>query len=132
MNQWKQFLRSNRVLSIWGKMQNGVSTEWNVTFMAFFKKALNDLEVKIRFYDVTDGKRFVAGDSIMTPSRGQRVLSSSMVLERGQGFVPNKKYVMTLAGRQNELLASTSFYLRGRNETYSGKVTFTDKETRGN
>lgn len=126
-NAFVRFLRANNKKHIWPTKTN--KKQWKFEFMAFFTQALDDLEVKIKFYDVTDIKKFVAADSFYTPSRGQKILASNMVLEQPR-FAVNRKYLMQVMSPRGRLLASTSFWLRGQKEVYSGRVTFTDEETR--
>ena len=105
------------------------SKRWKIRFFAFFKRKFNDVEVKVKFFDITEGKRFIAGDSIYLGSRGQPILASYMDLE-APPFAVNRKYAMYITTGRNNLLASTQFWLRGKKETYSGKVTFSDDEAK--
>ncbi len=124
---WMRFLRVNKTVHIWPKDKK--KGTWKFEFMAFFNRALNDLEVKIKFYDVTESKRFVAADTFYTPERGQSILSSNVVVEKPE-FAPNRKYLMEVVSARGSLLSSTTFWLRGQEEVYSGRVTFSDDETR--
>jgi len=122
------WLRRNRQLHIWPDKTK--KKQWKFEFMAFFARPLNDLEVKIRFFDVTEGKKFIAADSFYIPQRGQRIFASNMLLEQPR-FEVNRKYMMQVIGpRRNTVLANTTFWLRGQKERYSGRVTFTDEDTR--
>jgi hypothetical protein len=121
------FLRKYHTTKIWPDKRN--KKEWRFEFMAFFKRKHNDLEVKVRFYDITSGKKFIAGDSIFLAKRGQKILASDMVLEKPR-FQPNRKYLMYIVTARKVLLAQTKFWLRGKTETYSGRVTFSEKEAR--
>ena len=122
------WLRRNNKKHIWPEKKQ--KKKWEFEFMAFFRRPLNDLECKIRFFDITDRKKFIAADSFYTPQRGQKILASKMVLEKPR-FEVNRKYLMqVISPRGNTLLASTIFWLRGRRETYSGRVTFSDEDAR--
>lgn len=122
------WLRRHRKKHLWPDRKD--KKKWQFEFMAFFRRPLNDLECKIRFFDITEGKKFIAADSFYTPQRGQKILASKMVLEKPR-FSVNRKYVMqVISPRGNVLLASTVFWLRGQRETYSGRVTFSDEEAR--
>ena len=126
--RFASWLRRNRKKQIWPDKKN--KKQWKFEFMAFFRTKLNDLEVKIRFFDVTEGKKFIAADNFYTPQRGQKILASNMVLEQPR-FAVNRKYLMQVVSpRRNALLSSTTFWLRGQKERYSGRVTFTDEEAR--
>lgn len=124
-----RFLRSNRLQHIWPQKSN--KDEWRVEYMAFFPRPLDDLEVTIKFYDVTQGrKKFVTADTVYTPAKGERILSSTLVLDKNQ-FGPNQKYAMLVLNARRQVLAQTAFWLRGETERYSGRVTFTEDEARG-
>jgi hypothetical protein len=121
------FLRSNKKLHIWPEKEK--KKEWRFEFMAFFARPLNDLEVTVKFYDVTEGKKFIAGDTFYIPNKGQRIFASNMVLNQPR-FAVERKYMMTILNAQQAALASTTFWLRGEREHFSGKVTFTDEDTK--
>jgi hypothetical protein len=122
-----RFLQANRKQHIWPDKNN--KKEWRFEFMAFYARPLNDLEVTVKFYDVTEGKKFVAADTFYTPQKGQRILASSMTLNKPR-FEVNRKYQMYVLSARQAVLASTEFWLRGEKEHYSGRVTFTDDETK--
>ena len=85
-----RFLRANRKIHIWPDKKK--KDQWKFEFMAFFTVPLNDLEVKIKFFDITEGKKFIAADSFYTPSRGQRILASNMVLEKPRFEINRNSY----------------------------------------
>ena len=122
-----RFLKANRRKDIWPADKK--ETRWKVEFFAFFKRKHTDVEVKIKFFDVTEGKRFIAGDSIFLAQRGQPILSSNIVLEKPR-FRVNRKYAMYITDAHNNMLASATFWLRGKREVYSGRVNFSDDEAR--
>lgn len=122
-----RWLRGNRKQHIWPDKEN--KKQWTFEFMAFFNRPLNDIEVKIKFYDVTDIKKFVAADSFYIRQRGETIFSSNMILEKPR-FNVDRKYRMEVLSPRNQLLSSSEFWLRGQKERYSGKVTFTDEEAR--
>lgn len=124
---WIKFLRSNKMDHIWPDKDN--QKQWKFEFMAFFNGKLNDVEVNVKFYDVTEEKKFIAADSYYL-DRGQTIFASNMVLEQPR-FEVNRKYQMfILSARTSKVLASTIFWLRGKGEVYSGRVTFSDEDTR--
>ncbi|MFZ5786863.1 MAG: hypothetical protein ACOY3Y_10510 [Acidobacteriota bacterium] len=124
-----RFLQSNRKEQLWPEKKN--KKEWRYEFMAFFARPHNDIEVTVKFYDVTEGKKFIAADSFYLAGRGQRILASSMVLNRPR-FDVNRKYNMVVLNpKGGNALASATFWLRGEKERYSGKVTFSDADTKG-
>ena len=72
----------------------------------------------------------MAGDTFYLPDRGQRIFASSMTLNKPR-FSVNRKYtMMVVSAKQQQVIASAIFWLRGEKEHYSGKVTFTDDETK--
>lgn len=124
---WLHFLRVNKIQYVWPNKK--APKKWRFEFMAFFQRALKDVEVKIKFYDITDIKKFIAADSFYL-NRDQTIFASDMEVE-SPPFSVNRKYKMfVLSARTNRVLAATSFWLRGKGEVYSGKVTFTDEETK--
>jgi hypothetical protein len=60
--------------------------------------------------------------------RGDRVLFNSVEFDK-EDVEGNKKYMMTLEDR-HRIIASGTFILREEGPHYSGKVTFTDEETK--
>jgi hypothetical protein len=120
-----RFLRQQRTKRL--KPVKPGADHWRIEFMAFFRRPIADSEVKVRFYDVTRGKRFVAADSVYTSARGQRILSSSFTLEKPK-FQVGRKYLMYILNARNISLATAHFELDGKRETYSGRVEFTDEE----
>ena len=106
--------------------------QWKVHFAAFFKKPLNDVEVQAKLYDITPGQPRVMMASFdqYLDERGQRSLVSSMVLERKQ-FGVNKQLMVTIESH-GSVLATGKFKILGDAEKASGKVDFSDEDTKGN
>ena len=102
---------------------------WDIEYIAFFAQPLNDNEIQVKFYDITQGKKFVAGDPQYTRERGSRIFGSSIVLAKPE-FDVRKHYMMTIESR-NRTIATTTFWLLGKGANYSGKVEFSDSEARG-
>jgi hypothetical protein len=115
---------------VWPKEEKGDHVVWNLEYIAFFASPLNDNEVNVKFYEVTGGAhRYVAGDEQYTRERGTRTFASNIALGTPE-FEVNKKYMMTVESG-HRIIASTTFWLRGKGPNYSGKVEFTDEETKG-
>jgi hypothetical protein len=115
---------------VWPKEEKGNDhVSWNVEYIAFFSQPLNDREVNVKFFDITGGgHRFVAGDEQYQREKGTRIFASNITLGTPE-FEVNKRYMMTVeTGRR--IIASTMFWLRGKGPNYSGKVEFTDEETK--
>ena len=93
------------------------------------KRPLNGNEITVKFWEVSGGsQRFVAGDEQYTRERGSRIFSASITVAKPE-FETNKQYLMTVESGSH-VLAQTKFWLRGKGPTYSGKVEFTDEETK--
>jgi hypothetical protein len=106
--------------------------QWKIYFAAFFKSPLNDVEVQAKLYDITPGQPRVMMSSFdqYLDERGQRSLVSSMVLERKQ-FGVNKQLMVTIESG-GKVIAAGKFKILGDVEKSSGKVDFSDEETKGN
>ncbi len=116
---------------VWPKEESGNDhAVWNLEYMAFFAQPLNDNEAAVKFFEITGGAhRFIASDSQYTRDKKTRVLASNILLEK-PSFDANKRYMMTIeSGRR--VIASTTFWLRGKGASYSGKVEFSDEEVKG-
>ncbi len=107
--------------------------QWKIYYAAFFKRPLNDLEVKVTIYDVTDGsQRFIDSWEEFLTERNQRVIIGNLKLKRQEGKVnPNSKILMVMESK-GAIVASASFFILGEGKKFSGKVEFTDEETKGN
>jgi len=116
---------------VWPKEEKGNDhAVWNVEYIAFFAQPLNDNEVNVKFFEVTGGShRFVAGDEQYTREKGSRIFASNINLAKPE-FETNRKYMMTVESRRR-IIATTTFWLRGKGPNYSGKVEFSDEEARG-
>jgi hypothetical protein len=102
---------------------------WNLEYIAFFAQPLNDSEIQVKFYDITNGgQKYVAGDPQYTREKGSRIFGSSIQLAKPE-FDVRKHYYMTVeSGRR--VIAATKFWLLGKGANYSGKVEFSDEETK--
>lgn len=108
------------------KFKENVTTKsWKIYFAAFFRKPLNDLEVTVKLYDVSTGRRHLINSfEQFTEGRGQKTLISSVKLER-EYFGVNKKILMVMESRKT-VLAQGTFHILGKAEKLSGKVDFTE------
>jgi len=111
-------------------IENKEKKEWKIYYAAFMKKPVGDLEVTIKLYDVTDGrKRVISSFEQYLSERGQMSIVSYLELER-QYFEPNRKILMTVETYRGQVLASGTFRILGEVEKFSGKVDFTEEETK--
>jgi hypothetical protein len=106
-------------------IENKKTKSWKIYFAAFFRKPLNDLEVTVKLYDVTTGRRHLVNSfEQYTEGRGQKTLISSIKLER-EYFGVNKKIMIVMESRKS-VLAQGTFYIIGEAEKRSGSVDFTN------
>jgi len=123
-------VQGNKTDKIWPTEEDGADKgTWNIEYIAFFAQPLNDSEIQVKFFDITSGKKYVAGDAQYTRERGSRVFSSSIQLAKPE-FDVRKHYMMTAESR-GRIIATTSFWLLGKGANYSGKVEFSDSEAKG-
>ena len=122
-------LQKGRIDKIWPSEEKGDTGKWNLEYIAFFAQPLDDSEIQVKFYDITQGeKKFVAGDPQMTRERGSRIFGASIELAKPE-FDVRKHYMMTIESR-GRTLATTTFWLLGKGETHSGKVEFSDADAK--
>lgn len=105
--------------------------QWIIYYAAFFKKPLNDLEIKVTIYDVTDGaQRFIDSWEEFLTERNQRVIVGKLKLKKQDGKVnPNSKILMVMESR-GKIVASSSFYILGEGKKFTGKVEFSEEEAK--
>jgi hypothetical protein len=123
-----QALQASKTDKIWPTEEDGDKGSWNIEYIAFFEKPLMDSEIQVKFYDITSGKRYVAGDPQYTREKGSRIFGSSIQLAKPE-FDVRKHYMMTVESR-GRVLATTSFWLLGKGAQYSGKVDFSEEDTK--
>jgi hypothetical protein len=102
---------------------------WTLEYIGFFAKPLNDTEVSVKFWETTAGsQRFVAGDEQYISDKTTRVFAARITVGKPE-FEANKKYMMTMESR-GRVIATASFWLRGKGPNYTGKVEFSDDEAK--
>lgn len=105
--------------------------QWKIYYAAFFKRPIDDLEVKVKLYDITDGsRRMVSSFEVFLDQRGETALLAYVILER-EYFGVNKKIYMTIEDHRGRVLAAGDFKIIGEAEKFDGKVDFTEDETKG-
>ncbi len=107
--------------------ENTTTKSWKIYYAAFFRKPLNDLEVTVKLYDITNGgKKMINSYEQYLDRRGERSIISHITLER-EFFGVNRRILMVMESR-NYILAMTRFWIAGKGEKYSGEVDFTDDD----
>jgi len=102
---------------------------WKIHYAAFFRKPLNDLEVTVKLYDVTGGKKkLINSYEQYLDRRGERSVISNITLER-EFFGVNRKIMMVMENRKY-ILAMAKFWIVGEGEKYSGEVDFTKDDSK--
>ncbi len=123
-------LQKGKIDKIWPTEEKGDDKgTWDLEYLAFFAQPLDDSEIQVKFYDITHGdKKYVAGDPQYTRERGSRIFGSSIQLAKPE-FDVRKHYMMTIESK-GRIIATTTFWLLGKGANYSGKVEFSDSDTR--
>ena len=103
--------------------------KWKVYFAAFLKTKLDDLEYLIKIYEVSGkDKRLVESFEQYTTDRGQQTLTSYLTLDKKTVGV-NKELLVTVEYK-NKVLASGTLRVLGEGEKNSGKVDFSEEDTK--
>ena len=118
-------LKSMNKTTLWYDKKTG---KVKIEYAAFFSHPLNDVQVNLVIYDITNGARDHRGSWEQFMRRGDRVLFNSITMDK-EDFEMNKKYRFVIEERGKNI-ASGEFILRGEGPHYSGKVEFTDEETK--
>lgn len=110
--------------------ENKETKSWKVFFIGFLKAPLNDLEYLVKIYDVTGRQHMLLSTfEQFTDSRGQKTLTSNVILERKQ-FGVNKELLVTMEYK-GRVLASGRLKILGEGDKFSGKVDFSEEEAAG-
>jgi hypothetical protein len=104
--------------------------QWKIFYVAFFKRPVDDLEVTVKFIDVTDGnRRMVESYEQYLTQRKQRVITGDMRLRKDpSAYDPNSKIIMQIESK-GSIVAQTTFTLEGEGPRYKGQVSFDEDET---
>ena len=118
-------LKSMNKSTLWYDKKTG---KLKIEYVAFFSQPLNDVQVNLVIYDITNGGKDRRGSWEQFMRRGDRVLFNSITLDK-EDFEMNKKYRLVIEDR-GKVIASGEVIVRGEGPHYSGKVEFTDEETK--
>ena len=113
--------------TLWYDKKTGKLT---LQYAAFFAQPVNDVQVMLFLTDITNGAHVQKVSTEQFMEKGKRVLFNSVVFDK-EDIEGNKKYLLTLENRRH-IIASGTFILREEGPHYSGKVTFTDDDTKAN
>jgi hypothetical protein len=99
-----------------------------VQYAAFFAQPVNDSQVMLVIYDITSGAHTqkVATENFI--NHGDRVLFNSVTLDK-EDLEGNKKYLFAIE-YHHRAIASTQLILRMEGPHYSGKVSFSEDDTK--
>jgi hypothetical protein len=103
--------------------------EWRIYYAAFFKKPLNDMEIKVTVYDATD-KRFIASWEEYLTERGQRAIVGRMNLKREEGKLDANTKVLVVMESGGKIIASATIYVLGQAKKRSGRADFSEEDTK--
>jgi hypothetical protein len=109
--------------------EDKTNKNWKIYFAAFLSKPLDDIEILVKLYDVSGrSKSLLATFEQFTDERGQRTIISQFTLERDLVGV-NKDVIIELE-HKGRRLAAGQFRILGEEERFSGKVDFSDDDTK--
>lgn len=100
--------------------------KWKIHFIGFLKQPLRDLEYIVKIYEVGKGQQLLSSFEQFTDERGQKTLTSSVVLDRKQ-FGVNKELLITME-YNGKVLASGRVKILGQADKFTGKVNFSDDD----
>lgn len=107
---------------------------WKIYYAVIFSGRINDLEVTVELYDITTHSRFLEAFSLWLSKRGEGSITSTLKLPRTEDgkFRPNSRIEMrVISSSTKKVLAKTWFRIKGKVKKFSGKVSFTEDETKG-
>jgi hypothetical protein len=118
-------LKSLNKTTLWYDKKTG---KLKIQYAAFFARPLDDVQVDLQIVDITGGARQIKATTEQFMNRGDRVLFNSVEFDK-EDFEMNKKYLFAILSR-GHTIAAGEFILRGEGPHYSGKVTFSEEETK--
>lgn len=100
--------------------------KWKIHFIGFLKQPLRDLEYIVKIYELGKGQQLLSSFEQFTDERGQKTLTSSVILDRKQ-FGVNKELLITME-YNGRVLASGKVKILGQADKFTGKVNFSDDD----
>jgi hypothetical protein len=120
------FVRAHRITTV----RENAEGNWDIEYMGFFKRAVGDREVSVRFFDAQDTSgRYITSYTLYLDDPRQRVVGGSVELERPE-FQPNRYYKIIVASQGKTLASLTKLALIGKEPERSGEVNFTVEDTK--
>jgi hypothetical protein len=111
-------------------LEDRATQSWKIHYAAFFRRPLNDLEVTVRLYDVSSGgKKMIGSFEQYLDDRGARSVISNITLERK--YVGVNRQVLIVIENRGAILSTGKFWIVGEGEKFSGKVDFSEEDTKG-
>ena len=102
---------------------------WKVNFGAFLKAPLDDVEYVVKLYDLsTRPATLLTSFDQYSDQRGQRTIISNFTIDRKTAGV--NKDISIVVESKGRKLASGKFHIAGEWEKFSGKVDFSDEDTK--
>ncbi len=105
--------------------------EWayNFNIMAFFGRALDDSQITIKVYDITDNTlRLISTFEQYLRGRGQQSYISTVSLKHpDQDIRPNRKYLLKMSSKSGPI-AEATFTAGGKVPKVTGNVVFEEGE----
>ncbi len=102
---------------------------WTIHFIGFLKTPLNDVEYIVKIYELGRGQQLLSSFEQFTDERGQKTLTSKVILER-KSFGVNKELLITMENK-GKVLASGRLKILGEGDKFTGKVNFSEDEAAG-
>ena len=110
--------------------EDKVKHGWKVYIAAFFKRPVNDIEIVVKLYDVSNrGRTLMTSFEQFLDQRGQQALLSDFTLDRKLVGV-NKDVLLTIEVG-GAVVATGKFKITGEAERLTGKAAFSDEDTKG-
>ena len=102
-----------------------------VYYAAFFQYPVNDVQVNFVIYDITNGpsaKVKKGAWEAFLGRKGERALFNSVEIDK-EDIEMNKKYLFAIESK-SKIIAKGEITLRGELPKYSGKVEFSEEDTK--
>ena len=124
----QEYITKARKQTVAKFQEDETNHRWRIYYAAFFRAPVNDLELRVRVYDVTDGARkLLATFDEFLSQRGQRAVSSKLDLTRADVGV-NRRLKLVIEDFRGKALAEGTVEVFGKVEKHSGQVNFDEED----